>query len=93
MTATLKPFHESIVDAIKQAELSFHFQILAQIIKTTKIPKGHDEILAAWERQISEAGLNNDLDVIASVLEQKQAEEKKAAEKAVASANQQKGGS
>lgn len=91
MAVAQKPFHESIVDTIDNAELH-QMPLLAQIIKTTKIPKGHDTIIEAWQRCFRGTGINDDLGVSASVLEQKQVEEKKAAEKAATSADQPKKG-
>jgi hypothetical protein len=43
-----KPFHESIVDAIGEAS-STDLHCLGRLIKATAIPKGHDQILTAWE--------------------------------------------
>jgi hypothetical protein len=47
----LKPFHESLVEAIKRVRDGNDFSVLAGLIRTTKIPAGHDEILAAWEER------------------------------------------
>ncbi len=47
-----KPFHESIVDAIVAALSYDDFAMLARLIRTTKIPKDHDLILAAWRGAI-----------------------------------------
>lgn len=80
---TTRPFHETIVDAIQRCPgpSSREFLLLFQLIKDTKIPKGHDEIIAAidkffdfpgagkWTRDIRE--------VKESILEQKQASAKK----------------
>ena len=71
-----KPFHESIVETIERAYAPA-FESLAHLIKMTKIPKNHDAIVAAWQERIGEVGLNSDLGVPASVLEQKEAERKK----------------
>ena len=48
-TAT-RPFHETIVEAIRCAS-SANMECLAMIIKATKVPKGHDAIIAAWEER------------------------------------------
>jgi len=49
MSLELKPFHETIVDAIYLAISSEEMTCLARLIKSTKIPKNHDEILKAWQ--------------------------------------------
>lgn len=71
-TAT-RPFHEIVVSAIRQAsgpELEF----LAALIKATKVPKGHDEIIAAWnERRNALYWGTEDLGVPASLRAQAQA--------------------
>jgi hypothetical protein len=43
----LLPFHESIVKAIRTKGSEEDFLTLAMLIESTKIPKGHDEIIAA----------------------------------------------
>lgn len=72
-----RPFHESIVETIVEAGNNGSgcevWLCLARLIRTTKIPKGHDEIIAAWRNK----NLDDDLGVTASLLEQK----KEAAEK------------
>lgn len=79
-----RPFHETIVDAIGRCSSPSSGEILRlfQLIKDTKIPKGHGEIIAAinrffnfpgaekWAREIRE--------VKESLLAQKQASAKKA---------------
>ncbi|MEK7536945.1 MAG: hypothetical protein AAB584_00660 [Patescibacteria group bacterium] len=78
-----RPFHESIVDAIRRASYS-DMRCLGKLIQETKIPKGHDAIIAAWNdrneelsREMREAG-----DVYGDLFEQKQeAEEKERAKK------------
>ena len=42
-----KPFHESVVDAINDAD-PLDLRIIGSIIVATKVPEGHDEIIAAW---------------------------------------------
>lgn len=81
---TRRPFHETIVDAIKRAHV-IELQPLALLIVDTKIPKNHDAILAAWEQRLKEVGWDpKDTSVPAVLLEQKQeaAEEAKAKERA-----------
>lgn len=66
-----RPFHEVIVTAICQAS-SAELQCLTTLIKTTKIPKGHDAIITAWNnRRKAMCWGDEDLGVPASVLEQK----------------------
>ena len=52
--STFKPFHESIVDAIKRADDLVTMSALAILIKETKIPKDHDIIIKAWETKLIE---------------------------------------
>lgn len=68
--STLKPFHDSIVDAINRADAAA-MSVLAQHIKETKVPKGHDAIVEAWTAKVAELGLNDDLGVADSVMAQK----------------------
>lgn len=70
-----RPFHESVVDAIGCAggpELA----LIGAFIRTTKIPKDHDEIALAWERRRKELGwsdeANDAIGVLADLLAQKQ---------------------
>lgn len=83
-SATRRPFHETIVDAIRRCSYPSTGEItrLLRLIEETKIPKGHDEIIAAidaffkfpgadkWAREIRE--------VKESILEQKRAAAQKA---------------
>lgn len=83
--AERRPFHETIVDAINRAASSAELAVLAPLIKGTKIPKGHDEIIAAWNDRLNLLGgtRRHDYNVPADLLEQKQeaAEKEKAKEK------------
>lgn len=91
MGKSRKPFHESLVDAIRSAverprEMPEMF-LLAQLIKDTKIPAGHDEILAAWkqlrQKHTHGEGDPDIFDVIADLAEQKsEAAKREAAEAA-----------
>jgi hypothetical protein len=74
-----KPFHESIVDAIHRAKAPTDLAALGQLIHESKIPKGHDEIAAAWIGKSGELGLNDDADVADSVMSQKPADMAEAA--------------
>ncbi|MBI2482262.1 MAG: hypothetical protein HYV76_01730 [Candidatus Vogelbacteria bacterium] len=72
-----RPFHETILEAIRQAS-STELKCLATLIKATKVPKGHDEIVAVWnERRKAMCWDDEDLGVPANLLEQKQANAKK----------------
>lgn len=69
-----RPIHESVVSAIDNAHVGIEMDILANLLKQTKIPTGHDAIIAAWERKSVEMGWDGDyLGVRASLLEQKRA--------------------
>jgi hypothetical protein len=85
--STLKPFHESVVDAINRATIRNELGVLAMLISETKIPKGHDAIVEAWTAKCQELGYNDPLDVSDGVLAQKHVEEAKAAEKAAEKVN------
>ena len=71
-----RPFHETIVDAIRRVSV-YNLPLLADLIRETKIPKGHDEIIAAWKEKtaglmIDEGGFG--FDIVADLLKQKEAE-------------------
>ncbi|MDO8579381.1 MAG: hypothetical protein Q7R72_00725 [bacterium] len=73
-----RPFHETVVETINQASSS-DMDCLAPLIKATTIPKGHDEIIVAWNKRRKEMGWGSeDLGVPANLLEQKQTSIKKA---------------
>lgn len=46
----LRPFHETIVDAIKGAS-SQELALIATLLKKTVIPKNHSQIIKAWNEQ------------------------------------------
>jgi len=72
-----KPFHESIVEAISMAS-SRDMECLATLIKATKIPKGHDNIAAAWNKRRKEMCWGNeDLGVLKALHNQKVVAERK----------------
>jgi hypothetical protein len=48
-----KPFHEVMIEMIQQASKQELITIGMLLIKT-KIPKGHDEIVAVWRRRCDE---------------------------------------
>ena len=69
--ATKRPFHETIVGAIHRASM-MEIPRLAELIKETKIPEGHDEIIAAWnERRQETRWLREDFGVPADLRKQK----------------------
>jgi|SRR3989344_2429974 len=72
------PFHETLLEAIKQASTG-QLQILTKLIMTTKILQYHDEIFAAWDRRRRELGWwqGDSIPVRASLLAQKQATSEK----------------
>ena len=77
-----RPFHETVADAILQASAPGEVTLLARMIKTTKIPKGHDEIIAAWRYRQDNWGLVVfPHGVVEDLLEQKQEAEEKEKEK------------
>jgi len=45
-----RPFHETIVDAIREAT-GTEMHCLARLIKRTVIPKDHGRISAAWQER------------------------------------------
>lgn len=86
-----RPFHESIVGlingigkdkeqrpgAVFYDEFRHRLRAYGALLLVTKIPKGHDEIIAAWQAQCQACGLNDDMGVTESVRAQKEAELKK----------------
>jgi len=84
-----RPFHETILDAIREAcsaEGSVRLvDGLASLIKSTKIPKGHEAIVAEWKGLLDWYGWNdNPFGVVESVLRKKQEAEAEAQRKAQA---------
>lgn len=71
-----KPFHESIVDAIKDRQVNLH--MLAGLIHSTKIPANHDAITEAWARLTG----GEFLGVLYEISEQKKEAQKEAEAKA-----------
>jgi hypothetical protein len=81
----LKPFHETIIQSIRRCNpspSSPEIHHLLQLIKETKIPNGHDEIIAAIDNYFDFAGAakwaRDILEVKKSILEQKRVAKKKA---------------
>ena len=66
------PFHESIVLAIDWANTS-DLITLSSLIKLTKIPSNHDDIINAWVAKMEVISPANDYGVPASLLAQKEA--------------------
>ena len=68
---TTRPFHETIVDAINEASTA-QMVCLATLIRATKVPKGHDEIITAWNTRLAAMSWDDkDFGVSANLLEQK----------------------
>ena len=77
-TTKLHPFHETVIDAIQNVSSLEELKHLAKLIKGTKIPKNHDNIIVAWndiERKF--LGSIGNLGVTASLIRQKQEAAKK----------------
>lgn len=80
----LRPFHEAIVEAIRRCPDPLNTEIwaLLQLIKETKIPAGHDEIIAAIDWYFNPSATNPWKSIIhevkESILAQKHAAEEKA---------------
>ena len=72
------PLHESIVGAINRASYS-DMRCLGTLISETKIPKGHDEISAAWSSRLGE--LIRETSELADVLNVLQEQKREAEEK------------
>lgn len=83
-----RPFHETVVDAIRNASNSSHIVCLAPLIIATSIPKNHDNIIAAWQERRKELGFeSDDVGVPFNLLKKKkEAEEEKEGIKAQAPA-------
>ncbi|HNX11149.1 MAG TPA: hypothetical protein PKI61_03330 [bacterium] len=64
-----KPFHEAIISEIGHASIS-DLVFLAGLLKATKIPKEHDNIIAAWKKRTEEMTCE-DFGVSEDLLEQK----------------------
>lgn len=69
-----RPFHQTIIDTIARVPV-YNLPILAELIRETRIPHGHDQIIEAWQKKT--AGLMLDeggfgFDVVADILAQKQ---------------------
>lgn len=88
----LRPFHETIVKEIERADGEALLS-LGMLIKATKIPRNHDQIIATWNKRwskrkaarewdylVDELGVKDDLGVPANLLEQKQAAETQTAD-------------
>ncbi len=73
-SSSLKPYHESVVDVINQAQVH-ELDILASLLKATKLPKGHEEVAEAWNRRLADLGGNDEAGVTEAVLAQKPVEQ------------------
>lgn len=73
-----RPFHETILEIIDRVSCTTELRLLAELIYRTKIPKGHDEIAAAWCKRCKDIFESlhcvvDYLSVPASLVEQKRA--------------------
>lgn len=69
---TRRPFHETIIEVIRGAS-GPELECLANLIKTTKIPKNHKEIAEAWKGRIKVLGWGKEnLGVLADLERQSQ---------------------
>ena len=80
-TATQKerrPFHETIVEAIKNS-VGNDVPILIELLRATKIPRGHDEIIVAVKEQWGHLGYwaQEVADIVANLSKQKEETEQK----------------
>jgi hypothetical protein len=48
-----RPFHETIIDAVNTCENIHELEGLASLVKATKIPKNHDEIISILQTAIN----------------------------------------
>ncbi|OGB73324.1 hypothetical protein A3K24_00380 [candidate division Kazan bacterium RIFCSPHIGHO2_01_FULL_44_14] len=64
--STKKPFHESVVDFINQADCLATLKDIAALIAITKIPENHRTIAVALNDKLKELG-NRDGDLISGV--------------------------
>jgi hypothetical protein len=68
--AERRPFHETIVDFIREASGFSEFSNLASFLIDTKIPKNHDAIIDAWTAKVGKGSCFY-IDVISALEEQK----------------------
>ena len=84
----LRPFHETIVEAIEKASNLDEVGCLTELLQNTKVPQNHGAIIAAinenWERWLCDDGWKNYVDQLKASLRQqkKKAESEAAAAKA-----------
>lgn len=71
-TKALRPFHETIVDAINSAS-SDNLEALMSLVSKTKIPANHDAIIEAFNNRKKGMGWREESgqDIIESLLQQK----------------------
>lgn len=53
---SFRPFHETVVDAIKKAATRGDLDLLSGLIQATKIPSNHDAIVTAFDSRVRELG-------------------------------------
>ncbi len=82
-TVQRRPIHEIyevIVDAINRASYVSDMELLEKLIMGVQIPRGHNEIIAAWQKKRGQVGWPLER-LVADLLEQKREAAKKAKEK------------
>ncbi|MES2953419.1 MAG: hypothetical protein V4674_02575 [Patescibacteria group bacterium] len=77
----LKPFHLSVVAIIKMVQTKGQLEMLERLLRATKIPENHDEIMAAYRDCCSRLRSSDMSDVVGAILAQKQAAEEEKAER------------
>ena len=82
-----RPFHETIVDLIRDLSFEMPVAALSWLIMETKIPKNHDAIIAAWKEKFPGVDVNDGgigAAVLINLLVQKEEAEAEAKAKAEA---------
>lgn len=69
---TPRPFHLSIVEAIRRARDAQTLSVLASLINDTEIIINHDEIVEAWKEKLVELGHEVTFSIVNGVLAQKE---------------------
>ncbi|GEM_PF-3361058 len=88
MSLLRKPFHETIVKAIRDVRTVDELGCLGQLLNFTKVPKNHDEIIRVWKDSMRRLIPHlEDSGVIDSLLEQKEEAERETMGKAQAEDN------
>ena len=74
---TWHPFHYTIAEAIRRVSSAEQLVCLGELIKATKIPANHEEIIAVWKRKRSELAFISDGGVLTSLLMRQEEARKK----------------